>query len=172
MKGFKKILFVFFGVMVAFFLFLLWYQNRYSMDVAVPYAINEANFENKLLIATQGSDFKDEVTSRIVSHFKSDSIYIQVIDVEELHGINPKDFDALVIIHTWENWKPPVSVKSFINRTKIDKDKIVVLTTSGEGSYKMDDVDAIVGESILDEAPVVTVKIIERLNSLLSTKDN
>jgi hypothetical protein len=127
------------------------------MDVVTPYTINETYFEKKLLIATQGSDFKDKVTSAIVKHFKLDSIYIQVFDIAELQGVDPNDFDALVIIHTWENWKPPVAVKAFIDRTKMDKDKIVVLTTSGEGSYKMDDVDAIVGESILANAPVVPV---------------
>jgi menaquinone-dependent protoporphyrinogen IX oxidase len=78
--------------------------------------------EKKLLIATQGSDFKDKVTSAIVKHFKLDSIYIQVFDIAELQGVDPNDFDALVIIHTWENWKPPVAVKAFIDRTKMDKD--------------------------------------------------
>jgi hypothetical protein len=49
MKGLKKYLYVFLGVMVAFFLFLLWYQNRYSMDVVTPYTINETYFGKKVV---------------------------------------------------------------------------------------------------------------------------
>jgi menaquinone-dependent protoporphyrinogen IX oxidase len=70
------------------------------------------------LIATQGSDFKNAVTKGLVDHFKSDSIFIQVVDIQELSAIDPVNYDALVLIHTWESWKPPVEVKSFIERTK------------------------------------------------------
>lgn len=41
MKGFKKFLLVFIGVRVAFFSFLLWYKNQYSIDVVLPYTVNE-----------------------------------------------------------------------------------------------------------------------------------
>ena len=167
MKGFKKSLFVILGVIFAFFLLLMWYQYQYSMDVIEPYAINSPSLEKKLLIAAQGSEFKDKVTTGIVDRYTSDAIYIRVIDVEELQGIDPKDFNALVIIHTWENSKPPVAVKVFIDRIENDRDKIVVLTTSGEGSYKVKDVDAIAGESILEDAPVFVKEIISRLDSIL-----
>ncbi len=167
MKGLKRILLAFLALIVIFFLFLLWYQYQYSMDVAKPYAINSPNLENKLLIATQGSQFKDEITEGIVNRYSPDSIYIKVIDVSALKDIDPKDFNALVIIHTWEKWKPPAPVKTFIDRTNKDEDKIVVLTTSGEGSYKMEDVDAIVGASILQNASALTNEIISRVNPLL-----
>ncbi len=167
MKGFKKLLIVVLGIIFVFFLFLLWYQHQYSMDVIEPYTINSPSFEKKLLIATQGSEFKDKVTTGIVNHYTSDAIYIQIIDIEELQGIDPKDFNALVIIHTWEYSKLPVAVKAFIDRTENDRDKIVVLTTSGEGTYKVKDVDAIAGESILEDAPVFVKEIISRLDSIL-----
>ena len=167
MKGYKKILVIFFGVIVAFFLFLLWYQNRYAMDVVSPYSINQIAFEKKLLIAAQGSSFKDEVASGIVHSFKSDSIYIEVLDIKELQEISPEDFDAIVIMHTWEYGKPPIAVKEFIYRTEKYKNRIVVVTTSGEGSYKMENVDAIAGESILEDTPVFVDEIIRRLTPLL-----
>ncbi len=43
----------------------------------------------------------------------------------------------------------------------------MVLTTSGEGTYKVKDVDAIAGESILEDAPVFVKEIISRLDSIL-----
>ena len=70
----------------------------------------------------------------------------------------------------WDYWKPPAEVKSFVERTKKDAHKIVILTTSGEGSYKMEGVDALTGESILSEVPVFSGKIVERLTPLLNFK--
>ncbi len=167
MKGLKRFLYLFLGVMFAFFLFLLWYQNRYSMDVVIPYTINETQFDKRLLIASQGSEFKNEVTSSITNHFKLDSIYIQVLDIEELEGTDPKAFDAIVIMHTWEYGKPPLVVKEFIERTKKYKSKIVVVTTSGEGTYKTENMDAIAGESIIEDVPDIVAGVIRRLAPLL-----
>ncbi len=62
-------------------------------------------------------------------------------------------------------------MQSFIERTKSDMQKIVVLTTSGEGNYKMDDVDAITGESILANVPIFIDQITSKLNLLLKDKD-
>ncbi len=154
MKGFKKIRYIFLGVMAIFLLLLIWYQYQYSMDVVQPYEVNSPNLEKKLLIATQGSDFKDSITNAAVNHYKPDSIYIKVIDVGGLPEIQPDGFSAILVVHTWENWKPPADVKSFIDRVKNDAGKIVVLTTSGEGSYKMDGMDALTGQSIIEDVGV------------------
>lgn len=170
MKRFRNILYIFLGVMAVFFLFLIWYQYRYSMGDIQPYDVNSPSMEKKLLIATQGSDFKDSITNAVVNHYKMDSIYIKIIDVSDLSQIDPEDFNAIFIAHTWENWKPPTEVKAFIERTKNDSKKIVVLTTSGEGSYKMEDVDALTGESIIEDVPDFAQDILERLNPLLDVR--
>ena len=170
MKGFKKLLIAFLALIAISFMFLLWYQHQYSMAFVEPYAINSPLLEKKLLIATQGSRFKDEITTGIVNQYSSDSIYIKIIDISALKDIDPKDFNALVILHTWEKWQPPAPVKTFIDRTKIDKKRIVVLTTSGEGTYKMEEVDAITGASILQNAPAFTKTIISRLTPLLKAQ--
>ena len=172
MKLFKKFLLIFLAVMIAFFLFLIWYQYHYSMDVVAPYTINPPTLEKKVLIATQGSEFKNKVTSGIVDYFKADSVYIEVVDITSLPTINLEKYNALVIIHTWENWKPPITVQTFIEKYPEFSNKIVVFTTSGEGSYKMEGVDAITGESKLADAPLFVDTIIERLNKILISKDN
>lgn len=167
MKGLKRFLWLFLALMTVFVLFLFWYQYKYSMDVAEPYEVNAKNWNKRLLIATQGSDFKNAVTKGIVDHFRPDSIFIQVVDIQALAGIEPEDYDGLVLLHTWENWKPPDVVKSFIERTKKYKARIIVLTTSGEGNYKMDGVDAITGESIIENASLYVEKIVKRLEPLM-----
>ena len=167
MKGLKKFLVIVASMMAALLLFLLWYQYRYSMDYVESYEVNALDLEKKLLIATQGSG----ITKAVVGRYESGPIYIKVIDVSELVEIDPDDFNAILVVHTWENWKPPAEVKSFVERTKKDANKIVILTTSGEGSYKMEGVDALTGESILDEVPVLSGKIVERLTHLKKQKE-
>lgn len=167
MKRYKKIIAILLGLIGAFLLFITWYQYQYAMDVAESYQVNAANLETKLLIATQGSEFKKTITEGIITHFEKDSVFIEVIDITSLERINPKVYTAIVLIHTWENWKPPAEIESFIEESKAYKEKIIVMTTSGEGSYKMKEVDAIVGESILLDATSVTDKIITRITTIL-----
>lgn len=167
-KSLKKIGYSILAMVLLFMMFLLWYQWRYSMKVVIPYEVNATQADQKLLIATQGSVFKNTVTQGLVNYYQQDPIFVKVIDIGDLEKINPEDYTALVIIHTWENWKPPASVKSFIQKNEAQKNKLVVFTTSGEGNYKMENVDALTGESIIENAPVVVDKIISKLNILLN----
>lgn len=155
-------------LLVSFLIFLAWYKQTYSMETARAYEVNSPSFERKLLIGTQGSIFKDSLVEGIVDHYRAESIFIKVIDVSDLENIDVSDFDGILLIHTWEIGKPPEAVKSFIDRNLAPKHKMVVLTTSGEGSENIDGVDAITGESILEKVPAFTDKIIDNLNPLLN----
>lgn len=167
MKGIKKMLWIFLGLMILFFVFLVWYQHTYSMDFVAPYEINSPKLKRTLLIASQGSYFKDSVTSGIVDYYQTDSIHIKIIDISALDTVKVNDYNAILIIHTWETWNPPIAVKTFINRTKKYASKIVVLTTSGDGNYKMEGVDALTGESVVADVPLYIGKITAKLNPLL-----
>ena len=150
-----------------FILFAVWYKYQYSIDTAKSFEVNTSMLDRKLIIATQGSEFKNEITKNIVEFYKPDSIYIKVVDISSLLEIDPQNWNALVIMHTWENWKPPIDVKAFIDRTQAFHNKIVVLTTSGQGSFKMKGIDAITGESKLEKTASYAHLIIERLDPLL-----
>jgi len=155
---------------VLFLIFGLWYKYEYSMETANEFEVNSPDLNSKVLIATQGSKFKDEITKGVVKYYEKDSVYIKVIDVTTLAGADPIDYNAIVVIHTWENWQPPADVELFINRTRAIQEKIIVLTTSGEGSYKMEGVDAITGESKLENTSSYINQITTRLEFLLNLK--
>ena len=163
----KKILLLILFTGLFLFLFALWYKYEHSMDKAEEFQVNSPDYSEKLIIATQGSDFKTAVTTNIIDYFEQDSIFIKVIDVSSLSKINPKYYNAIVLIHTWENFKPPASVEVFINRTFAFQDKIIVFTTSGQGSYKMDGIDAITGESKLAQVHFFSNAIIDKLKPLI-----
>lgn len=166
----SKILLFVLSIGVLLIVFAMWYKNKYSMDKVEEYQINSTNYNQKLLIATQGSVFKNTLTKSIIENYKQDSIFINVIDVSSLSKINPKEYNAILLMHTWENWSPPVDIKNFIKKTEQYKDKIIVFTTSGQGNYRMENVDALTGESILENVSVFSKEIIKKLNSLLSTQ--
>jgi len=150
----------------------IWYKHTYSMDVAEHIEHNSSYYSQKLLIATQGSEFKNALTEEVIANYKNDSIYINVIDVTALDKINLNNYNAILLLHTWENWKPPVAVEKFVNGlSEIQKNKLVVMTTSGQGTYKMDEVDAITGESEIKNMTSISNQIIEKLNPLLKTEN-
>ncbi len=168
MKRFGKIMLIIVSVVIILLLWATWYTYEYAMEEAKAFEVNTPALEQKLLIATQGSEFKDAITNSIVNHYKSDSIFIKVIDVSSLVEIQPEDYTAIILLHTWENWKAPFVVKQFVDRTSDHSDKMIILTTSGEGTYRISGVvDAITGESNLEEAPDFANKIITRLEPLL-----
>jgi hypothetical protein len=171
MHKFKKSAWVVVSILALLVLFGLWYKHTYSMDIAEAMEINDASLDRKLLIATQGSDFKNSLTQSILDHYKKDSVFIKIIDVSDLDKMDPNDFNAVLVMHTWEYEKPPTAVGSFIEKTKSFKNKIVVMTTSGPGTSTMEGVDAITGESIKEDVPVYAVRIIERLDPLIVTEN-
>ncbi|MEH6537213.1 MAG: hypothetical protein V7719_12520 [Psychroserpens sp.] len=167
MSSTKKIFVVLLSVIGSLFLLAVWYQYTYSMGKAEAFEVNSSEYPKKLLIATQGSEFKDSITLNVANHFKQDSIFVSVKDISALKDIKPEDYNALLLIHTWESWNPPIDIGIFINRTKDYKDRIVVITTSGDGSYKMLDVDAITGESKTENVLPFTREAIHKIESLL-----
>ena len=106
-----------------------------------------------------------------MDYYKSDSVFIEVIDVSALNEIDSKEYNAILVIHTWEYGEAPNPVQSFLDTHAGQKDKMVVMTTSGEGSEKMEDVDALVGESIIENAPHVVEEIIAQLNPLVRNEN-
>ena len=150
------------------FILAIWYTYEYAMKEVKSMEINASNLEHKILIATQGSEFKDKVTLNLTEYYQPQSVFIKVVDAKSLETLVPEEFDAIIVIHTWEYGKPPKEVRSFIERNEAYKDKIVILATSGEGSYKMDAVDALAGESILQNASAFSTKIISKVDAILA----
>lgn len=164
----KKVLFYASGIIITFLLFSIWYNYKYGMSKIAAFEINAPSYKQKLVIATQGSPFKNAITNNLVSHYRQDSIYMKIINVEDLQKIDPENYNAVIVIHTWENLKPPVSVVNFFNKIGYQQNNIIVLTTSGQGNYKMQQVDALTGESRLDNVNDYTQQIIKKVNPLLS----
>jgi len=160
------------GILTSILLFFVfWYNYQYSMGEAISFEVNNPNSPTKLLIATQGSDYKEMVTLEVVSYFKKKNIYIKVIDIKELNEVQSEQWNAICLMHTWEMWKPPYPIEVFVNKQK-DKSPLAILTTSGDGKYKMKEVDAITGASVLTETSQQAKLLIERIEHILQQNKN
>jgi hypothetical protein len=144
-----------------------WYRVHYSMRVASSFEMNDARTTPRVLIATQGSEFKDAVLAGVIEHLIARAAYVKVVDVSALPGASEADWNAILVIHTWEMRKPPKEVKAFVDRAR-HSGKLVVLTTSGAGNFKMDGIDAISSASVIADVPARVAEIDARLDAIIA----
>jgi hypothetical protein len=119
------------------------------------------------LIASQLSNYKNALLIGIINHLKARPAFIKVVDITALTDINDDNWDAIVVIHTWEDWAPPPAVETWFEQDR-DLDKIVVLTTSGNAQYKMNGINAITSASLVSNIPADIEEIVSRLDIIFS----
>jgi len=146
-----------------------WYKLTYSMKPVVPREIKDKSLPVHILIATQGSEFKDKVVAGVIDKLSDRPIYIKIIDVADLGTITPQDWTAIVIIHTWEVGEPPKSVPEFIRRTNAGD--VIVLTTSGDGNYHIEGVDGITSASKLSDVDRCVREILNRIEIKIAPEE-
>jgi hypothetical protein len=166
MTKWRKVLIVAAVLLSAVLGFATWYRWHFSMSPARPFEVNDLHSPSRVLIATQGSQFKDAVVAGVVGRLKPRGAYIRVADISALGGIDPADWSAIVVIHTWEMGKPPGAVKDFVEHAR-DSRKLVVLTTSGAGTFKMEGIDAISTASVDADALPRAAEIAARVDGIL-----
>jgi len=122
----------------------------------------------KVLIASQGSDFKNALVKSLTENLKEKSLYIKVVDVSALSEVNEDEWDAVVLIHTTEKYQLHPDVKKYLDRAK-DLSKVMLITTSSSGKWKTGDydVDIITSASKMDEVGPLTTTILAHLDSIL-----
>jgi hypothetical protein len=153
-------------IVVVVLIAAIWYRYQYSMEVARPFEVAGSPAGPRVLIATQGSDFKDALTAGLVRRLERRSAFLKVIDVTELGRILEADWNAIVVMHTWEMGKPPIEVKTFVERIT-QRDKLVVLSTSGAGDFKLEGVDAISAASRMDDVATRVGELASRVDAIL-----
>jgi len=136
------------------------------MEVVKPYEVNTPDAPHKILLATQGSPFKKALTQALIESFEEENYYIQVIDVTQLDAYDANDWSAVILIHTWEYFKPNPEAKTFVQNTS-DKNKLLVVTTSGSGDEMIKGIDGISSASQLTEIDDLVAIILFRLHKII-----
>lgn len=163
----RRVVWVAVGLVIVISAVAAWYRIHYSMDPARAFEVAGAGQGPRVLIATQGSEFKDAVVAGVVDHLKAREAHVKVIDIGVLPGARVSDWDAIVVIHTWEMRRPPEPVKAFIEQAG-HSPKVIVLTTSGAGDFKLEGVDAISAASRVADVPERVAEISRRIDTVLA----
>jgi hypothetical protein len=171
MKAFKIVLAVL-GSLILLLLIVFgvfWLLNR--QGVAEPFESGDPSSEHRVLVASQGSEFKDTVVESLIAHLEGIPIYVRVIDVGGLPEVNENDWDALVLVGTVERSRLQTDVTDYLDRAK-HPDKVVVLTTAGDESWSLQgyDVEAISSASKSEEIGTVVAQIRYKLDAFLEAK--
>lgn len=167
-RRWRKILLAVAVLIVASIAFASWYRLHFSMGTAQAFELNDPRATTRVLIATQGSEFKDAVVRRVAGKLEARNAYVKVIDVSSLSSVDTAEWDGIVILHTWEMRKPPREVQAFVDRAR-GSGRLVVLTTSGAGDFKIDGVDAISSASVVADAPARADDILTKLDAVFSS---
>jgi len=163
----RKMLIALVALIVASVAVAAWYKAHYSMAEAQALDVAGAPDAKKVLIATQSSAYKDAITARLVEHLQGRAATIKVIDISGLAQVQCENWNAIVLMHTWEIGKPPAAVPAFIDRL-CDRTKLVVLTTSGQGNLKMPGIDAVTSASAMLDVNADAQELARRVDAVLA----
>ncbi len=143
------------------------YVLRHGMRPVPSHDRGQPSLPHHVLIATQGSAFKDNLVNALVAQLEARPAYVKVIDVDGLADVDAGAWQAIVIVHSWEFGKPPGVVSDFVARL-VDRGKVIDITTSGGGREKLPGVDVISSASVQDEVPALLKEINARLDARLA----
>ena len=145
MKNFiKTLLSTVIGLVVLLLILLTTYIFVNIQGVIDPLQIGNPNAKNKILIASQGSEFKDNLLKNLVQSLECEDNYLNIVDCTQLDNEKKPDWDAIVIIHSAQVHKMPKEAELFLERSE-DLSRVILVSTSGAGDdiIKNFEVDAI-----------------------------
>lgn len=168
MKILKKILLVIVAVVVLLIVTFGIYLYIHRQGNIKTFEAGNKNAKHHLLIASQGSDFKNMLVDGLVQNLKEKQLYIKVVDVTNLSAIDENEWDAMVFIHTTEKNELQPDVKKYLTRAK-NLNKVILITTSGFGNWRTKDykVDTITSASKKEELETLVSEILKRLDSIM-----
>jgi hypothetical protein len=128
--------------------------------------------QDRVLVATQNSDFKQAVIQAIRDRLENNSNYIKVIDVKKLPYESTEGYDAVIILNTCMAGRPDPRVESFIDDTT-EEEKVVVLTTGRLDSWKPESprVDAMSSASVMTQAATIGQLLAEKVLKIIRQKN-
>jgi len=124
--------------------------------------------EARVLIANQGSEFKDAVVEKLQDEMQESGIFFTVQKLNILGRTKPEEWDAVVILHAVKIGSINKNVERFFNQID-DYSKVVVCTTCGDKDMVSEKygIDSITAASKKEEASALTRQIEKRLQNIL-----
>ena len=158
---------ILFVILVCIYIIMNWQK------VIDPYFVGNPDAPNKVLIASQGSEFKNRLLEELIQQLKNENIYLSIIDCTSLKEEDISGWNAVVIIHTTKAHKIPQYVKTYLNRFP-SLSKVVLVSTSGGGDEVVTeyDIDAISTASRLEDTEKIANLTITKVKDILPNQIN
>ena len=123
-----------------------------------------------VLIASRASAYKTELVAELREELSTAQISYKIIGIKQLGQVDATDYAAVVVINTCLAWGLDNEVSAFLDSQKTTGN-IILLTTSGEGSWLPDksgrDFDAISGASIKENVSDVAQNLMKKIQERL-----
>ncbi len=174
MKKWIKILIGIVATPIALFLIALaTYVIINQQGVIEPFSVGSPKAKTKILIASQGSNFKNKLVEDLVSQLKGNETYLSIVDCTMLGNENTANWDAIIIIHTMQMHFMPEEAQRFLQHVD-DFSKVILVSTSGGGDEFVDEfnVDAISSASREAAIPKIVKWMNEKLDEKLNRKSD
>ena len=143
-KFFKILLSIILGFVGLLIILFVTYIVVNWQGVIEPFQVGNPQANNKILIASQGSEFKHNLLNNLVQKLQREENYLNVVDCTKLDDEKIAQWDAIIIIHSAEMHEMPEAAELFLEHAD-DLSKVMLVTTSGAGDDRIEkfDVDAI-----------------------------
>lgn len=141
MKALKIVLIVIGSFIGLFIIFFGIYLLLNIQGEAESFEVGSPKLDQKVLIASQASDFKNALVDSLITHLEEKPLYIKVVDVSALGDVNEEEWNSLVLINTCQQYKLHPDVKKYLDKAK-NLSKVILVITSGSGEWKTDEYDA------------------------------
>jgi hypothetical protein len=144
---------------------LFWPQK----DIDSSY-VNEKATGAKVLIVSRDSDYKRALVKKIKAALQTDSTYVKCTGLTKLKNEDASQYAVIVIFNTCMSWDWDRNIRAFLKR-KQDARNVIVLTTSGNGTWKPRrnpaSVDAVASASLDTSVEATATTIISKIRALL-----
>jgi len=170
MKSWLKMLIILFSVpLIAILSFASYYLINNLQGIIEPYQIGNPGADQKILIASQGSDFKESLLYELTEEIQDKERFLSIVDCTQLDREDLSKWDACVIIHTTQIHGMPKAAESFLINSDTHSN-VILVTTSGGGDEEIRnfDVDGISSVSRMSVIPDLVDSITFKLDCILN----
>lgn len=132
--------------------FALWYLIEFYPRTARSFEINSRELPTRILVASQGSEFKNGLVAAVCDLLEPLPVYVKVIDVGGLDDIDTAEWDKILVINTAMMNRMSGPARRLVERDE-DLNNVLLLVTSGGADFNPAglEVDALSGASRLED---------------------
>ena len=127
--------------------------------------------DKAVLIATQKSEFKDAVISKVKAELENNKCTVKLIELKDVLKEPAENYNAIILVNTCMAGQIEGKVKKFLKKlSDADKKKVLLFTTAGGEDWipKGTGVDCITSASKIAKADTVVLVIIAKVKSILA----